>query len=415
MGRFTQILNRNTPRLGRMITEAGSIINVANVARRFNDAFDPFGGLTVAQYEPVFSIHPVEISVINDRVFTTGDAVVELSGKEYRLYNPGGETCRLLTGQRGVYQSGITGVPGVGFRRTTAPDGTTVYRWGYFDEDDGFGFEETENGMRTFFRRNGVIEQTTDRKDWLDPLDGTGPSGRSIDIMDGQIYRLPFSWYAYGTLTIGIIVDDAPDGPDEFVVIDRYKTRGQTSIRTPNLPISVEVEGPGEAYVGGRQYGVYGKLNPRRRLVGEERPTQTVGTTGLTPLISARVRLGDPWVDIPLQFAGGDVITDQNLYIYVILGATINNDGDANWEISQYSTGDTSTEFNLASTTMSGGEIIGGPWLLKAGGGGPSPTSDRSIEVPRQDIPIGVPVTFAAKAVSSEATVISTIRMAEIR
>jgi len=119
MGIFTKVLNRLNPRTGRIITESGSYVNTAYLARKVHNAMDPFGALRVTEYQPVFSSRPLSVSTIDDRAFTSGSATITVENGEYKLNNPGGETCRLETSQRGRYQSGLVGVPGVGARRST--------------------------------------------------------------------------------------------------------------------------------------------------------------------------------------------------------------------------------------------------------------------------------------------------------
>lgn len=402
---------------GQALDGPGAIRNWVDLVRRLDTAVDPFGSVRVSEYQPIFSIQPINISVINDRTFTSGSAAVTLDGREYKLSTPGGETCRLETGQRGRYQPGLIGVPGIGARRTTAPTGTTVYRIGYFDADDGFGIKEDANGLHTFVRRGGSEVHSTPQSQWLDPLDGTGPSGRTFDFTDGNIFRLPFLWYGYGGIELGIVMSSNTDDnsvrtrPDEPITIDRYAPSGSLSINTPNLPITAEIEGDsaGELFVGGRQYGVFGSINFRRRLTGELRTGQSVSTT-LLPLVSARVRQTDPFTSIPIQVEGVSLFTDASLDWVIILGGTLT---DASWAISQFSGGDTSVEYDTSATAISGGEIIAGPAFVRGGGG--SNIGSESDNIPSQDVPVGEPVTLAAKTHSGTATVRSALRVAELR
>ena len=404
-------------------TRNRQIVDVARIKRDEARAIDPFGAIRTVDYNPVFSSRPVTVSKIDDRSFTSGSSSITVVDGEYKLTNPGGETCRLESAQRGRYQSGLVGVPGVGARRTTTPTGTTTYYVGYFDADNGFGFKEDSDGLHTFVRRNGVEIYSNPRSEWIDPLDGTGPSGRTIDILDGQIVRLPFLWYGYGALTMAIIAPDDDLSEDDMVIpVDRFRPSQQTSLVNPNLPISVEITGDsaGEIYVGGRQYGVFGKLNLRRKLTGEKNDDVSVGTTGETPLISARVRGSDPWVTIPIQFEGFGNVADAQIEVVIILGATLTSGGsaltDSDWSISQYSNGETAVEFNTNADAYTGGEILGGPYLIPTTGAGGTATGSAEVSIPEQDIPIGEPVTLVARSRSGSAATVSTaMRMAEIR
>ena len=67
----------------------------------------------------------------------------------------------------------------------------------------------------------------------------------------------------------------------------------------------------------------------------------------------------------------------------------------------------------IASTTVSGGEIIAGPGIT-IGGGGSNVGSD-SANIPEQDVSVSEPVTLAARSHSGTVTVRSSLRMAELR
>jgi len=414
MGKFADLIKSMRPRNGRLIDEEGTAQNHADLIREMRGAMDPFGALRVTQYQPVFSVKPLSVSIIDDRTFTSGSSAITVEKGEYKLTNPGGETCRLETSQRGRYQPGLVGVPGVGARRTTEPTGTTTYWIGYFDTENGFGFKEDANGLYTFVRRDGVEIFTQPRSEWIDPLDGTGPSGRKVDLLDGKIVRLPFLWYGYGTLTMAIIAPD-DDGveDDELIPVSRFRPRERTSLINANLPISVEITGDnaGEIYVGGRQYGVFGKLNLRRRISGELRTGQSVDDTW-TPLISARVRQTDPWDSVPLQVAGVGLSSDSSIDWYIVVGGTLNG---ASWNVSQFSQGDSSVEFDTSATDITGGEIIAGPSFLTTGTTGNASGGEES-EIPEQQVPVGEPVTLIARArAGNTATVRSSLRCAELR
>lgn len=419
----TQVLN-GIPQQGRFVDEAASMQNIAELVRKLDKAMDPFGVVRVSEYQPIFSSLPLPISVINDRVTTSGTATVEYVDGEYRLDRAAGETCIQSTGQRGRYQSGLVGVPGIAFRKGTEPTGTTTYYWGYFDTDNGtpwngFGFKENSTTQSFVVIRGGVEVHETLRADWLDPLDGTGPSGKRIDTLDGLVTRLPFGYYGYMVIEGGFMVSDVPNSPDEYIPVARAHFPERISLPYANMPLTALVtgDGPGRCYVSGRQYGVFGQLNLRRRIMGERRTGQSISeASGFVPTISARVRTEMPWNTIPLQAEGLSLRTDSNLDWIIVIGATLTNGGsvltDSDWNISQFSQGDTSTEFNTNADAMTGGEILAGPGFVRGGGG--SNVGSDSQDIPSQDIPVGEPITLAVD-VESNAVVRSSFRTAELR
>jgi hypothetical protein len=394
---------------------------MGEVLDQLQRAGDPFNSLAVSQYNALFDVKPFVVSKFVDRDFTSGSAVIEVTGSEYRLYNPGGETCRLETAERGRYEPGMVGNPGVAIRKSIEPTGTTKYRWGYFDTTNtdgggnGFGIEEDANGLRTFVISSGTTVHTRERENWVDPLDGSGPSGYSISTSDGLVFQIPFVWHGYGPIRwCALIIPEDRSKGSFLALLDRYFPESDVSTANPNLPITVEISGDseGEVYTTGREFGIYGTPTYRRRIVGEIRTSQTVPDTGYVPTIAARLRTIYPWVNVLIQLSAISLQTDSDLYWYIALADSIND--TASWNVSQFAdVGDTAVEFSTNVSSASGKEIFGGPGIAISGAG--NQTGAGSGNLPRLDAPIGSLFVLMAKSQSGSATVTSTMEIAELR
>lgn len=110
-------------------------------------------------------------------------------------------------------------------------DGGQVYRWGYYDDNDGLGWQYDENGLRVFVRSStdGGVTNTfyaVDAGAWNPAL--------------GQIWEQSFQWLGVGEarffLNGALVVD-----------IKHPNTLGTVYMRTAQLPLSYEAwtgEGP---------------------------------------------------------------------------------------------------------------------------------------------------------------------------
>lgn len=81
-------------------------------------------------------------------------------------------------------------------------------RWGYFDASNGFMFAQVNGVLRAQVRsdRSGSVALISDvaNTDWnVDKLDGTGPSGMIISLLDDNIYWIDIQWLGAGRVRFG--------------------------------------------------------------------------------------------------------------------------------------------------------------------------------------------------------------------
>jgi len=84
-------------------------------------------------------------------------------------------------------------------------------RVGYFNDANGI-YVELNDSVLSFVERSSVIGTTTETKvsqsDWnIDPMDGTGPSGLTLDISKAQIFWMDIEWLGLGTVRLGFVID----------------------------------------------------------------------------------------------------------------------------------------------------------------------------------------------------------------
>lgn len=121
-----------------------------------------------------------------------------------------------LTGSGNLIQQSLkycTYQPGVSFvifmTGILNPGGTnpstTTASIGYFDDNNGMYFQHrnTANGASVNVKNNGV-ETTIAQNDWnIDPMNGTGVSGITVDFSKAQIFVINFQWLGVGRIRFG--------------------------------------------------------------------------------------------------------------------------------------------------------------------------------------------------------------------
>jgi len=143
-------------------------------------------------------------------------------------YQPGKSQLVLCTGTLGAGGTGITAA------------------MGYFDDDNGL-FAMSKDGGAYFVKRTSYSGSPVDTEvaqaDWnIDPFDGTGPSGVTLDATKSQILWIDFEWLGVGRVRMGWVVDGKIYYAHEFTHSNK---QAGVYMSTPNLPIRYEIENDG--------------------------------------------------------------------------------------------------------------------------------------------------------------------------
>jgi len=119
-------------------------------------------------------------------------------------------------------------------------------KMGYFDDQNGF-FLMNDEGTPTFVKRSYITGSAVDtevaQSSWNgDKLDGTGASGKTIDLSKSQIMWTAFEWLGVGSAFVGVVIDGA------FILCHTFNHANEiasTYMSTPNLPIRYEISNDG--------------------------------------------------------------------------------------------------------------------------------------------------------------------------
>ena len=119
-------------------------------------------------------------------------------------------------------------------------------RVGYFGTANGI-YLELNNSTLSFVERSNVsgslVETKVAQADWnIDKLDGTGPSGLTLDITKAQILWMDVEWLGLGTVRTGFVIDGKLIHCHSF---NHANLITSTYITTASLPLRYELENTG--------------------------------------------------------------------------------------------------------------------------------------------------------------------------
>lgn len=117
-----------------------------------------------------------------------------------------------------------------------------VQKVGYFGTDNGIYFQMNDDVL-SFVERSivsgSITETVFPRSSWNgDKLDGTGPSGITLDITKAQIQWMDIEWLGVGTIRAGFVING------QFIVCHSFHHANiinTTYITTASLPLRYEI------------------------------------------------------------------------------------------------------------------------------------------------------------------------------
>lgn len=114
-----------------------------------------------------------------------------------------------------------------------------TFAMGLGDENGGVFFGSNSTTLGIIRRKDGVEVEFIPRASWDDPLDGTGPSGKSYTHTNGNVYFIQVMWHGMGNLYCYIF---HPDNRLPMLVhtIKFADSDTTTSFANPALPLMIE-------------------------------------------------------------------------------------------------------------------------------------------------------------------------------
>jgi hypothetical protein len=168
------------------------------------------------------------------RVAASGDKVVRQT-RHYHPYQPGKSQSIKITSVMGAATANVR------------------KRVGYFDEENGYYFEQDDDGAVYVVRRTATsgsaVNTEVAQASWnIDPLDGSGPSGLTLDLSKAQIFAIDMEWLGTGRVRMGFDISDGTVGKRHLIYVHEWlnaNTLTTVHITTAALPVRYEIEATG--------------------------------------------------------------------------------------------------------------------------------------------------------------------------
>jgi hypothetical protein len=252
-------------------------------------------------------------------------------------------------------------------------------RVGYFGQDNGIYFQLNDGVMsfveRTLVNGSPSSENIVPVSAWNgDKLDGTGPSGFTLDITKAQILWADIEWLGVGTVRTGFVING------KFIVCHSFHHANlidSTYITTASLPLRYEITNKAATNV------------PKTL----KQVCSTVISEGGYELRGLQQAISIP-INAPITFAAANTYypiisiklrTDRLDAIIILTALSILGDGDGknyNWQViaSGTTTGgqwlsagpDSAVQYNTTGTSFSGGRILASGYVSSNNQSSPS-------------------------------------------
>jgi hypothetical protein len=256
------------------------------------------------------------------------------------------------------------------------PKANLRQRVGYFGVDNGMYFEI--NGTTPYFVERSLSTGTQTevaQANWNgDKLNGTGPSGITLDTTKAQILWMDIEWLGLGTVRMGFVING------QFILCHSFHHANlitSTYITTASLPLRYELTNTGATSGSSTMKQVCSTVISEGgyELRGIQ---QAVGTAITTPRTLTTAGTFYPIVSLRLKTTALDAIIIMTALSIMGVG----NGNDYNWQVrasgtttagSWVSAGvDSSVEYNLTGTSYAGGRILASGFLNSSNHGSPS-------------------------------------------
>lgn len=280
-----------------------------------------------------------------------GDSVIRQS-RSYLRYQPGKSLLVLMTFLMGTPAANVTRLVGYG------------------DDLNGIFLKEENGDISLVLRSNvtGVVTETeVPQASWnMDPLDGTGVTGRTVDIAKVQILVIDLEWLGVGRVRVGFNIE----GRTMYVhAFDHANFVTSTYITSANLPVRYEISSTGAAGDMKQicaQVASEGGFNENRgRPFGYDRSGagKSISTT-LVPVLSLRPKV------LINGIVNRATIIPQSIALFVtgnaVLWKLIYNPATltgATWTVDRGG----SAEADVAATAFTGGTVIQSGYVPSGG------------------------------------------------
>lgn len=180
------------------------------------------------------SVHnPANAAVTMTVTASSSDYVIRQTKQRFN-YQPGKSQLFFMTGLV-PQQTGIT------IRAGTFDDDGTGDN---LNPNNGIFFKVNDTNVSWNIAKNGTITETVNQGNWnVDNMDGTGPSGITLNLNEVQFGTADFEWLGVGRVRVGFVIG----GQIYYTHYFKHSNSGFSSVymSTPNLPLRFDIQSDG--------------------------------------------------------------------------------------------------------------------------------------------------------------------------
>lgn len=246
-----------------------------------------------------------------------------------------------------------------------SPKTGLVQRVGYYGDDNGFYLEQANNNIALVRRSivgGSLVDTPVLQANWNgDKLDGTGPSGLTLDLTKAQILWMDLEWLGVGSVRVGFIING------QYILCHTFHHANiitSTYITTASLPLRYEIENTSETSGASTLKQICSTVISEGgyQLRGTQ---QSIGTSILSPRTFAVAGTYYPIVGIklkPTRLDGIVIVTAISLlglgngknYQWRLVNSGVTISGGSWVDASPES----SVQYNITGTSASGGRVL---------------------------------------------------------
>jgi hypothetical protein len=357
---------------------AGGSTNIGSFPSTSTDAF---GRLRVSEPFTMFdsSFRYGDNQLWSTQTATSGTAVynVDQGLMDLNVTTASGSSVKRQTTKVFSYQPGKSLLVMTTFVCST-PKANLDQKVGYYSSDNGYFLEQ--DGLTTYFVERSIVSGAVSntrvaQANWnVDPMDGTGPSGITLDISKAQILWMDLEWLGVGTVKMGFVINGT------FYVChtwDHANLITSTYITTASLPLSCEITNTGvtasastlkqicSTVISEGGYALTGLQQSVGTLITAPRTMATAGT--FYPIVS--IRLKPTRLDAIVILTAISLLGNGNneTFRWEVRASGVTTGGE--W----FSAGpNSSVNYNLTGTSYTGGRILAAGYTSSSNQGSPS-------------------------------------------
>ncbi len=233
-------------------------------------------------------------------------------------------------------------------------------RVGYFSTENGVFFQ-LNNTTKSFVLRtytSGSVSdaRTVNQADWNgDRMDGTGDSGKVLDIAKAQIFWCDLEWLGVGSVRCGFIIDG------QYIVCHTFNNANDIAkvyMTTAILPVRYEITNTATTAIASTLKQICstvvsegGYQQQSKQLIARRTTAlASIGTT-LLPLVSIRLKSTRLGAVVLPQLVSVFPTSAGNYEIQLVKNPTLTG---ASWVTADFN----NVEYDITATAMSGGTVV---------------------------------------------------------